>query len=109
MEIHGIDTSLVTGKGNTQEEKLATRKFIAATIQKFDGKDLPHITCTCGKYLRIDRSYRCRMCGIWLCSTCADDHFDFYVTRVGEIKQLSLFKRFKKRCREWYDNYFGVW
>ena len=34
-----------------------------------------HVTCECGRIVRLTMAYKCFYCGLWFCHTCARKHF----------------------------------
>lgn len=90
----------LVGTGTTQYEVEATRRWLAMHVERFRGAGLPKITCTCRRRVRIDKSYRCRMCGVWFCSECADRHFNLRMDSLGRVRHVGVLRR-------WWSAVFG--
>ena len=49
------------------------------------------VECECGKELRPDNTYKCRICDICYCEDCSLDHYGLYEDKNGKVKYRNIF------------------
>ena len=86
----------LVGQEDSEDSKLATFAWLLMHERRFVRADIPKITCTCRKRVSLDKSFRCRICGVWFCSDCSLNHFGLYVDHEMKVRKESVFSKFMK-------------
>lgn len=60
-----------------KEDCRTTRRSQKAMIAKGGAVDIVHLRCPCGRVVKLVHMYRCYVCRVWLCWTCAGYHFGY--------------------------------
>ena len=60
---------------NDDDDLIVKRVALRKQLDELQSQPIAWVTCPCGRRLALRMAYRCRFCGLILCSQCADIHF----------------------------------
>lgn len=61
-------------EGVHEGERVPTLRAIGNQSRELGGTELT-VTCPCGARRNVRSAFRCFYCGVWFCSSCAEEHF----------------------------------
>lgn len=56
-------------------ERLPILQAIKEQAGELYDRDVPQVTCPCGKEVDLDYAFRCLYCEVFFCKRCAREHF----------------------------------
>ncbi|MEM7626541.1 MAG: hypothetical protein AAF333_13175 [Planctomycetota bacterium] len=84
---HRFDPALLLAGNDDPRAVSEKRAYLAMHYRRFAGCLIPKADCPCGARVDLHRAYKCRVCGLWLCARCADEHFGLEVDAVGRVRR----------------------